>query len=71
MSTTWSFIGLLAGRELSFAVRKVAGVTLKDALKMSSNDLIKCVLGFIVSVIVGYGANSIFREEINEYFRNM
>jgi phosphate/sulfate permease len=57
MSTTWAFIGLLAGRELCFAVRKVAGVTLKDAFKMSGNDLLKCILGFIVSVIVGYGAN--------------
>ena len=64
MSTTWCFVGLLAGRELSFAIRKATDKTLLSAFKMSAKDLSAVILGFIISLIVGYGANSYFREGV-------
>ena len=51
MSTTWIFIGLLAGRELGMRLNlygKVDGV----ALKMIGKDLGKITLGLVVSVLL-------------------
>lgn len=74
MSTTWCFVGLLAGRELSLSLRKAgeyaqdangkAKRTMCDAFKMSFKDLFAVCAGFIISLIVGYGANSYFREGV-------
>ena len=64
MSTTWCFVGLLAGRELSLALRKAGGKTLMQAFKMSFKDLSAVILGFIISLVVGYGANAYFREGV-------
>ena len=54
MSTTWVFIGLLAGRELAFAVRRrklADGTSYGDASRMIVKDLVKVAIGFIVSLI--------------------
>jgi len=64
MSTTWCFIGLLAGRELSMAIRGTSKMTVLEALKMSAKDLGAVILGFIISLICGYAANSHFREGV-------
>ena len=51
MSTTWVFIGLLAGRELAFAVRRrklADGTSYGDASRMIVKDLVKVAIGFIV-----------------------
>jgi phosphate/sulfate permease len=74
MSTTWCFVGLLAGRELSLSLRKAGDYsqneqgtskkTILDAFKMSMKDLVAVIAGFIISLIVGYGANSYFREGV-------
>ena len=63
MSTTWVFIGLLAGREISLAVRKSAddGRTVKIAARMAAWDLTKVTAGFIVSIGVAALANDNFR----------
>jgi phosphate/sulfate permease len=62
MSTTWVFIGLLAGREISLAVRKAAGDrTVKMAARMAAWDLTKVTAGFIVSIVVAALANDTFR----------
>jgi uncharacterized membrane protein len=63
MSTTWCFMGLLAGREISLSIRKV-GQTLKDAGKMSGKDLASIILGFLISLAIGAGANEHVREGI-------
>ena len=53
MSTTWVFIGLLAGRELS--IRYVSTKLLEKAtLKDLSNDLFKVFFGLVVSVALVY-----------------
>ncbi len=49
MSTTWVFIGLLAGRELSIkyvSAKKIKKSTLKDLM----NDLLKVFFGLVVSI---------------------
>jgi len=67
MSTTWCFIGLLAGRELSLAIRK-AGITWKEAAWMSGKDLASVTLGFIISLAVGAGGNEHVRQGIYNTF---
>ncbi|MGK0359194.1 MAG: hypothetical protein ACI9U2_001495 [Bradymonadia bacterium] len=63
MSTTWVFIGLLAGREISLAARKSAdnGRTVKLAVRMAAWDLTKVTAGFVVSIGVAALANDNFR----------
>lgn len=64
MSTTWVFIGLLAGREVSLAMRKATddGRTVKGAIRMAGWDLTKVTVGFIVSLAVAALANETFRK---------
>lgn len=53
MSTTWVFLGLLAGREVSY--RFAEGAPLKGAWRMALSDLGKATLGLIVSVALAVG----------------
>lgn len=48
MSTTWCFVGLLAGREFSLAAS--AGVGWKNALSLSAWDFARIMFGLTVSV---------------------
>jgi hypothetical protein len=63
MSTTWVFIGLLAGRELA---RSLSGVNEKrgiiDAIKVSLKDLSYVSIGLIVSLILAIITNDAFRK---------
>ena len=52
MSTTWVFLGLLAGRELAFALSKSEGTSLKRAFKLARKDMVKAGFGLGVSVII-------------------
>ena len=54
MSTTWVFVGLLAGREIALAVRQASGEdrSVRAALRMAARDLIYVSIGFIVAVII-------------------
>lgn len=58
MSTTWVFIGLLAGREIAMAHKIKNLQSVKSTLPMIFKDLIKVFLGLsislIVAVIVGF-----------------
>lgn len=51
MSTTWVFIGLMAGREWGMSFEKLGGPDRdwKNALKLMMIDLIMCGIGFGVS----------------------
>ena len=66
MSTTWVFVGLLAGREIAMALRQTAGKgqTLKRALKMAGKDLVYVTIGFIVAVIIAATTNEKVREAL-------
>jgi len=58
MSTTWVFLGLLAGRELSY--RLVERESLKGAWRMALSDLSKATLGLAVSVVLAVGVPWLF-----------
>ncbi|WP_158840524.1 hypothetical protein [Polaribacter sp. L3A8] len=55
MSTTWVFIGILAGREiaLNFVLRK--NEARKDMFNSLGKDLFKVFIGLVVSIILVYG----------------
>ena len=51
MSTTWLFVGLLAGREIGIRLR-LAGRIERSVLKLVATDFGKIILGLVVSVIL-------------------
>ncbi len=51
MSTTWVFIGLLAGREIAIRFRLEQKVS-KQILKMVGSDLLKVFFGLVVSILL-------------------
>ncbi len=54
MSTTWVFLGVLAGREISLAAKlKIRGFG--DTGKMIGGDLAKATAGLVVSVVLAMG----------------
>ena len=67
MSTTWVFIGLLAGRELAFAIRRrrqAGATTTKEAGVMIFRDLVKVLIGFVVSLILAVMINDHVRDAV-------
>lgn len=54
MSTTWVFIGLLAGREISMTWAGVAGKdrTMTKAFALVGRDLFFVSIGFVISIII-------------------
>lgn len=51
MSTTWVFVGLLAGRELSLRFRLYREVTM-ETFRMIGLDLVKILFGLLVSILL-------------------
>lgn len=66
MSTTWVFLGLLAGRELSLAGRGVGedGRSVKGALRLVCRDAGFALIGLVVSLVIAYSTNELVREGI-------
>ena len=60
MSTTWVFIGLLAGREVAMAFRKTSQGTMKDAVRLMGKDILYVFIGLVVSVVIALAANDNF-----------
>ena len=54
MSTTWVFLGLLAGREFALSMY-LADTDFKHTVRMVSMDALKALSGLIVSVILALG----------------
>ena len=59
MSTTWVFVGLLAGREMAMAIRKSNsnGRGIRGAMQLMAKDLFYVTVGFIVSLILAAAIN--------------
>ena len=73
MSTTWVFIGLLAGRELAIAIGKHGKAKKRNAwifraLKLARKDVYKALFGLIVSLLLAIIINKGVREEILSMF---
>ena len=54
MSTTWVFVGLLAGRELMLHLRLQTKPSLQSVGKVILSDLAKIFAGLIVSIALVY-----------------
>ena len=57
MSTTWVFIGLLAGRELGMAIMKTGNNNIFHAIKLGLKDMTYALLGLIISIAIAIGVN--------------
>jgi hypothetical protein len=73
MSTTWVFIGLLAGREVAIALGKGAkakkrGEWVSRAFNLAGKDIGKAMIGLIVSLILAVIINKGVRQEIIDLF---
>lgn len=74
MSTTWVFIGLLAGREFAIAFGKHGKAKKRNAwvaraFKLARKDVFKALAGLIVSLILAVIINKGVRDEIFAYFQ--
>ena len=58
MSTTWVFIGLLAGREIAMTLQNASGRNLKSAFRLAGKDLMYVTIGLVVSLIIAFAANA-------------
>lgn len=63
MSTTWVFLGFLAGREFGIVFADFSVTRLTSALKMMGWDALMALIGFVVSVIALLIQNPNYFEE--------
>lgn len=66
MSTTWVFLGLLAGRELSMAVRRAnsTGRSVGTALRLVARDVGYAAAGLLVSLALAAAVNPALRASL-------
>jgi hypothetical protein len=66
MSTTWVFLGLLAGREIGMSIMdgKEHGQKMSNVIKMVFKDLSYALIGLIVSIILAISINDEVREQL-------
>ena len=68
MSTTWVFIGLLAGRELGMSIMKTGSHTILSGMKLALKDATFALIGLTVSIAIAVGVNDnlSFSNVVNE-----
>jgi hypothetical protein len=64
MSTTWVFLGLLGGRELAMALRRVSGRGWQVAVALMLRDVLAALIGLAVSLLIAYFVNEDFRTQV-------
>lgn len=57
MSTTWVFIGLLAGREIGMALMKTGENNMTKSIKLGVKDMSYALIGLIISIAIAIGVN--------------
>ena len=57
MSTTWVFIGLLAGREVAMAIRNTGENSLLTSFRLMMKDFSFAMIGLIISIAIAIGVN--------------
>ncbi len=68
MSTTWVFVGLLAGRELGMRLRAQEGTTkLAKTFSLIGKDILSVTIGLIISVILAIAINPVIQEELMNF----
>jgi hypothetical protein len=64
MSTTWVFIGLLAGREIAMTIRGTTSRPPRETLRLVGKDLVYVTIGLLVSMALAVSVNEPFRGEV-------
>ena len=64
MSTTFVFIGLLAGREIAMRLRRDSDRSWRRVLRLVGKDLAKVTLGLSVSIVLALAINPTVRAEV-------
>ena len=57
MSTTWVFIGLLAGREVAMAIRNTGENSLLTSFRLMMKDFSFAMIGLFISIAIAIGVN--------------
>ena len=57
MSTTWVFIGLLAGRELGMSIMRTGNNNIWGSIKLGVKDATYALIGLVVSIAIAIGVN--------------
>ncbi len=69
MSTTWVFVGLLAGRELGMRLRAHDSTEkFAKTFNLIFKDIISVTIGLIISIILAVAINPVIQEEIMNFF---
>ncbi|MHA6248600.1 hypothetical protein ACXYMU_11725 [Pontibacter sp. CAU 1760] len=69
MSTTWVFVGLLAGRELGMRLRNQEGSTkLAKTFNLIGKDILSVTIGLVISIILAVAINPVIQQEIVDFF---
>ena len=64
MSTTWVFIGLLAGREIGMALMKSGENSMLRSVGLGVKDMAFALIGLVVSIAIAIGVNDNLSVEI-------
>ena len=64
MSTTWVFIGLLAGREIGMAIMKSGENSMLKSVRLGFKDMTYALIGLVVSIAIAIGVNDNLSVEI-------
>lgn len=66
MSTTWVFIGLLAGREIAMSVtdRDGKGRPYRHTFRLIVKDLTYAIIGLIISIALAVAINPVILDEL-------
>jgi hypothetical protein len=57
MSTTWVFLGLLAGRELAISLRGDSGRSVASSFRLAGRDVLYAAIGLAVSIALAFATN--------------
>lgn len=69
MSTTWVFVGLLAGRELGMRLRAHdSGEKFAKTFKLIGKDILSVTIGLIISLLLAIAINPVMQEELKGFF---
>lgn len=64
MSTTWVFLGLLAGRELAMALTRTSDLTKRQAMGLLFKDVGYAGVGLFVSLVIAVSVNDALRHSV-------
>ncbi|GAB3825206.1 hypothetical protein [Pontibacter rugosus] len=68
MSTTWVFVGLLAGRELGMRLRSDGSTKLGKTFNLIGRDVLSVTIGLVISIILAVAINPVIQEELMNFF---